>query len=764
MSRTNLKQQTGPAMPRAHARRAGAALMGCVLAFVMQTIPTMAQTVSDSLIPLPEVTALDLPDSVSPVDLSERFDPARRIVADIEANDPDRQLWISPLRLLDLGYPMRNSVTRISGEREWVDFDVYASAAADQQILRLSTVSGINNLPERSYLRVSLNGTDLGRRNLVHVESFGAIDFVLPPDLLLPGRNQVQIELRQHHRIYCGPEASFDLWTDIDLAKSGLVIHRDFESVGVETFLMGLAAQATGVRPVEIRGLENLGSEADTWRQFLVGRLNQVLSGAPVVFRFEDYWTAESAGPAHARITIMPAAQSRMRFVIGGDGAIVMVLDVAQGTRPEDLLAAIPQFDRRYQNIRAPLVMPEHATTFADLGAQTEEFSQHYATRNHFFRLPNDWLVLTAAKARIQLDYAFAANLPEGAMLLLSVNGTSIRLLPLWRGGGAQIEAFPIDFEARLMHPGTNVLTFQMFVPGNPADLPCPSGESPVLQISETSTLHVPYSPSMVIPDMDLAFATLGADSLRKNELSARAYSEMDILTLSAALSRSREAEYPSILHLIAIDDLASIPTGHHRADRRLLENTVLSRPEEALLLAQNAATTPQDPFMARRPSSQPVAAMLNAGWTEVVGKAQWLRDRVFPHSGDQLNAWLAEQQGHAVLFQLDPDRPSEIWMLRSPESDIHTIALAIASARAFGGGPKGQVSVLTQEGHWNNWFAPDRQPILLEPWSRQNFRAAMGNFVSARPIFYTILMLGIALLSALVALRLVISTREHKT
>lgn len=747
------------------AHRIGAALLGGVLALTLQATPAMTQSTSDSLIPLPEGAVPDLPMTEQSSDMLERFDPARRAVSEQESTDPERQSWISPLRLLDLGYPTRGAVARISGEREWVAFDVYASAEADQQVLRLSTVSGINNLSERSYMRVTLNGTDIGRSNLEHVESFGTNDFVLPPDLLQPGRNRVQIEFRQFHRIYCGPEAAFDLWSDIDLSKSGLVIRRDAESVEVETFLMALAAQATGVRPVEIRGLDSLGSEAGTWRSFLVGRLNQVLSGAPVVFRFDDYWTAESAGRAHARITILPAAESRMRIVTGGDGAIVMVLEVAQGTRPEDLLSAIPQFERRYEDVRAPVVMPERDVPFAELGAETEEFSQHYAMRNHVFRLPNDWLVLTAAKARIQLDYAFAANLPEGAMILLSVNGTTIRLLPLWQGGGAPIKAFPIDFEARLMHPGTNVLSFQLFVPGNPADLPCASGDSPVLQIADSSTLHVPYSPAMVIPDMDLAFATLGADSLSKNELSARAYSEMDTLTLSAALSRSREAQHPSTLHLIAIDDLASVPTGHHRADRRLLENTVLSGPIDGPQLNEATPDRAEDPFQSRRPpASQPFAAMLNAGWEEGLNRFRWVRDRVFPNSGDQLNAWLAEQRGNAVLFQLDPDRPSEIWMVRSPESDIHSIALAMASARAFGGGPKGQVSVLTHEGYWNNWFAPDRRPVLLEPWSRQNFRTAMGNFVSARPIFYTILILGIALLSALVALRLVISTREHKT
>lgn len=733
------------------------------LPFAAIAQPANAQGADGALIQLPELDGVPLQEFAPTVDLSVRVDPQRRSADPQATPDADNLSWISPLRLLDLGYPMRSGVARISGEREWVTFDVYSSDTPQQQILRLTTVSSINNLPERSHMRIAVNGTDLGLRNLSQIEGFGHVDLVLPPDVLIPGRNRVQIEFRQHHRIYCGPEASFDLWTDIDLSKSGLVIRREGGAANIESFMMALAAQATGVRPVEIRGLDSLGGEAELWRNFLVSRLNQVLSGAPVVFRFNDYWTAEPGPSDHARISIVPAAQSKLRFLTSGDGAQVMVLEVAQGTRPEDLLAALVQFNERSLDARAPLVDPERDVPFSELGVDTEVFSQHYALRNHVFRLPDDWLVLTAAKARIQLDYAYAQNLPQGAMLLIKMNGTSIRLLPLRGEGGTPIAAFPIDFEARLMHPGTNILTFEMFIPGNPANLPCPTSDAPVLQIGGGSTLRVPYSPSMSIPDMDLAFAALGPDSPRKNDMSGRAFSDMDILTLSAALTRSQPLSRHATLHLIALDDLGSLPTAHHRADRRLLEDTVLMRASDDLLLAGMAATDSNDPFQARRNSTGAFSAALSTGWDKMRGHLRWFTDRLFPASGDQLNTWLAEQRGQAVLFQLDPDRPEEIWMLRGPDSDIHNIALNMASARAFGGGPKGQVSVLTHEGYWINWFAPDRRPTLLEPWTRANFRTAMGNFVSARPIFYTILMLGIAMISALVAIRLVISTREHK-
>ncbi|MBN2759701.1 MAG: cellulose biosynthesis cyclic di-GMP-binding regulatory protein BcsB [Rhodobacteraceae bacterium] len=688
----------------------------------------------------------------------DRVNP-HRMAVDADDAAPAPRKWVSPLRLTDLQVRRNGAVARVTGEREVVSFDLYVADAARTQRLQLTTVSSINLLPERSFMRVMVNGVELQTIQLDNFETPGMDEIVIPQGTLRPGRNGVQIEFRQGHRIFCGPEASFDLWTDINLVESGLVLDPADTGAGADGFMMGLAAQSAALAPVEIRGIDSLGAEAETWRRTLVRRLNQALVGTPVVFSFTDYWTAAQQDRTHARITVLPAAQSRISFQVGGDGARVMLLEVAQGTNPADLLDQIPQLEPQAQAARAPLLATDAENTFSDFGIQTEQFSQRYAIRNHPFRLPDDWLILTAAKARIYLDYAYATGLPDEAMLLISVNGQAIRLLPLRDEGGAPIIRFPIDFEARIMQPGTNTLTFEMMVPGDPSDLPCPAYDQPFLQIGETSSLFVPYSPPMSIPDMDLAFSALTPDSLRRNEMSGRAYSEADVLTLAAALARARGDIRPSTLHLISLDDLGAVPMAHHRADRKLLEDAVLITPEyEALIAAQQEA---DDPFSARRQQKRGLTAAFSNIWTLLLDRVYWVRDRIFPSNGDQLNAWLAERRGQAVLMHLDPSRPDEIWMLRSADSDMTQIAQSIAAAREYGRGPRGQVAILGHDGRWDNWIAPDRRPVLLEDWSFQNFRTAMGNFVSARPIFYTFLMLFLALGSALVALRLVISTRE---
>lgn len=747
-------------------------LSGLAAALILAGFATsaQAQSAAGGQIVMPEDSTPGLPQAVESADINLRVDPLRRQApADEDEQGSPAQQWISALRLTDLRYPLQNGILRITGEREWISFDLYAVATDVDAVLQIASISGINNLPERSRMRLSVNGQEVGTQNLTHLDTVGTDQFTIPAGLLQSGRNRVQVEFRQQHRIFCGPEAAFDLWTDIDLSRSGLVVRSDSDAIranllGMDGFLMALAAQSSGGRSVEIRGISILGSEADVWRNFLVARFNQALAGAPLLFTLTEYWTTQPARRDQARITIISASESRIRFVHAGDGAVVMVLEVAPGTRPEQLLSGIHAVEAQQQDTRPPQILTETDVPFSEFGIESESFSQRYANRDHAFRLPDDWLVLTAAKARIHLDYAYAPDLPQGALLLLKINGTAVRLLPLRGEGGVPISRFPVDFDASLMHPGTNILSFEMFVPGNPPTLPCAAHEAPILQISDSSSLHVPYSPSMYIPDMDFAFAALSPDSLSLNEMSGRAYSQIDVLTLKAALARTRTAIRPSKLHLISLDDLGSIPTGHYTANRRLLEDAVLLPEQTDTLAAELGTDVPADPFQLRRSPPRSLSLVFSASMDTLVERGRWMFERVFPSSGDQLNTWLAQQRGQAVLFQLDAARPDEIWMLRGPDSDMHAIAHAVANARANGGGPRGQVAVLTHEGQWESWLAPDRRPLLLEPWSLQNFRAALGNIVSARPIFFTILIFGLAGLSAVVALRLVISTREHNT
>ena len=734
-------------------------------------LPLAAAQAQSVQIPLPLDTTPGAP-ALEAVDLDRL--QADRIAAEahrgnyVEPSDAEVSI-ISPLRPIEAHGRPAGSAIRFDGERRTLQFALFVPQPDQVRALRISTLSSINVLPERSHFRVFVNDTLVGDGRLENFTAFGAADFPLGAATVLPGQNNVRVELVEYHRIYCGPDASFALWSDIDLANSGAVLASAEGISGQDGFLMGLAGAAATGAGIEIRGAEGLGDYRDDWVSQITQRISSALGGDPIPFRFTPYWSVQGQRRSAARVTFLPSTQNRLGFRTAGDGAQVMVVEFVPGERPH----ALPEFETLLPPVarraQPRLIATQRPVALSEMGFHTTEAFDRYTLIQQRFRLPDDYVVLTNDKAELALDYFYIPDLPAGSALLVHVNGTNIRLLPLRGEGGQVIEQFPIRFEARLLRSGINTLAFEAMVPGDPPDLPCPIAEAPFLTIGENSTLSVPYSPSMYLADMHLAFAGLTPASVTTNDMTGRSFDADDVVTLRAALSGGERPEAAMLaprLTLLSIDDFGSIPNGGYRIDRRAVEQALTPPPApETAVAAATVGTTPGNLFSAmtdRRGTGSPAA--LSQGWDWLVSGVeaalQWLQ----PQSGVLLDEWLVQQHGQAMLVQLDPGRPNQIWMLRAPGSDISAIASAIVAARTTTESPRGQVSILGYDGQWHSWTAPDRQPVLLEPISPGNIRHVVGNFVSAMPIRYVTGLFFLALISALFALRLVISTREHRS
>jgi hypothetical protein len=282
--------------------------------------------------------------------------------------------------------------------------------------------------------------------------------------------------------------------------------------------------------------------------------------------------------------------------------------------------------------------------------------------------------------------------------------------------------------------------------------------------IGQSSTLTVPFSPSMYLPDMSMAFTGLTPLSVQVNDMTARSFNDDDVVTLRAALSGGENPETAALnpqLHLLSLDDLGSVPMGGYEFSRRAVETVLV---EDSVEIAGITAREPQENRLLNITDRGSSTAVLSRGWqwlrTGFEDALQWLQ----PRSGTLLERWLQEQRGQAIVMQLDPARPNQLWMVRAPGSDISAIASAVVAARTNAEGPRGQVAVLDRNGNWQSWIAPDRQPVLLESVTPGNVRYVVGNFVSAMPIRYVAVLFFIALVSALFALRLVVATREHRS
>lgn len=730
-----------------------------VLATLLALAPAIVRAQA-TIIPLPFETA---PDTVTPLTIdaavNDRFSVEQHRGTHVDSLAYDAS-FVSALRPTEARGRPAGSAIRFDGERRTLEFAMFVPDPRQMRALRVSTLSSINVLPERSYFRVFVNGTPVGESRLENFEEFGTVEFPIGASVVLPGQNHVRIQLIQYHRIYCGPDASFALWSDIDLANSGAVLNADTELSGSDGFMMGIAAAAATGSGIEIRGTERLEDYSDEWVSQITTRISEALGGDPIPFRFTNYWSVVGEQRSAARITFLPSSYNRVTFRRSGDGAQVMVVEFVPGERPHplpELENGLPRVAERAQ----PLLIPtQRAVAFGEFGFETTEVFDRYTRIEQRFRLPDDFVVLTNAKAEIRIDYGFVDNLPRGSMLLVNVNDENIRLLPLDIGGGELIEQFPLRFEARHLMSGINSVSFEAIVPGDPADLPCPTNNTPLLMIGNGTSINVPYSPSMYLPDMHVAFTGLTPESVHMNEMSGRSFDHNDVVTLRAALSSDDRPEIRSLgarLHLLSLEDLGAVPLGGYQFSRRVIENALTGAD------AYEAAQDTPDHVLFRATGGQESAALLTRGWEWLSTGFEQLLQLVHPHTGLLLEQWLSEQRGQAILLQLDPEQPDAIWMMRAPGSDIRSIASAIVAARTVSDGPRGQVSVLDFEGNWNNWTAPDRQPILLETLTPSNFRAVVGNFVSAMPIRYVSGLFFIALISAIFALRLVIATREHK-
>ncbi|WP_181375719.1 cellulose biosynthesis cyclic di-GMP-binding regulatory protein BcsB [Palleronia abyssalis] len=683
---------------------------------------------------------------------------------------------------------------RMQGENPKTSFSIYLPHEAVPGQLRVAHVSGVDVLPERSVMEVTLNGEIVGQQELGNFDPDEATLFEVPAGLWQSGRNDVVIRLEQVHRLFCGPEAAFDLWTDIDLTSSGAVLAAKPLVPGAIDFLAGIAHDAGIGLPVALQDPEGLAPAAQPVLDEMAKRMTEVLRGRVLSYVATDpYGVSDSQSDLRmSRVTLVPTyGPATAEFRRGGDGALVLVLAIPPEGIPaseagpfldtvlRDILSERFTFDAEtVQTGIDPRTRMQAGVpvTLDSLGMPTTRTTSHYFRRDQIFTLPRDWLVLTAQKATLHLDYIYARNLPEKSELLIRVNGETVRLLPLRGEGGELIEQFPIKFYANLLREGPNLLQFEALIPGDPEDEPCPPGQFPKLEIRGTSTLTVPPSPRLRLSGLRLPVYALRSGAISLDGAGMDQLPPADRLTLVATLGEP----IPNASHLTAysFDNLAALPMGAYDIDRGDIAG-VLTRqpdiPEPGPAPQDRIGELPVDLFgpIEREPLDDGRGPLLRAADSLLTGlfdtntnqvgaRVETVSAKLLPDVDANAERWLAEQRGLAVLTHLDPSDPRGIELVLGPDTRLTEVAAAISAARQTIGGPFGQISVLGHDGVWRSWADAGRVPMLMEPLTLGNFRQVLGNYASWSPVTFTAIIFGFALIAALIALRLVVITRQE--
>ncbi|WP_168771162.1 cellulose biosynthesis cyclic di-GMP-binding regulatory protein BcsB [Palleronia sediminis] len=709
-------------------------------------------------------------------------------VEEIAARKP-----IAPLLSLRAG-ANPGTTLRMQGENPEAEFSIFLPREAVPGALQLAHSSGVDVMPERSVIDVFVNGTEVGRVAAGRFEEDGPDLIEVPEGIWRGGRNEVVLRMRQAHRLFCGPEAAFDLWTDIDMTGSGAVLDSRPFSPGAMDFLAGVAHDAGLGRAIAIKDLSDRAKLAEPVLTELAQRLTGYLRGRILTYRTADlYEVAEGADTGLpqplARITLLPGwgeTEPRAEFRRGGDGAIVMALSVPERILSfgdaeaflDTLLADLEGDDTMLDalavqtGIDPRTQMPSgEAVTLASLGLETMRTSSHYFRRDQIFTLPRDWLVLTAQKAMLNLDYAYARNLPEKSIMLIRVNGETVRLLPLTGMGGEPIEQFPIKFNANLLREGPNLLQFEALIPGDPEDAACPDDSFPKLEIRGSSTLRVPESPRLRLAGMRLPVFALRGSGITVNGTGLEDLPTAERLTLKAMLGEA--IPNASRLTVVTADRMGELPMGAYNISRSELHKALERKWTEPAAAVPDPADRigelPDDLFGDAIVSPEPARAgagdgrffMLNLSLEDLRRRIYAVRDRLMPDPNAEAERWLGDQYGHALLAQLDRSDPRALWLVIEEEDDLIEVMASIASSRRSIGGPSGQIAVLDDAGYWRSWYDSRQLPELAEPLTLRNFRYVLGNYASWSPVAFTAILFGLAVISALIALRFVIVSRE---
>ena len=122
--------------------------------------------------------------------------------------------------------------------------------------------------------------------------------------MLRAGQNVVEIVARHTHRVACGPDASFALWTEVAAVQSGVALSSADFGTDAIGFVSALAAQVAQGASIPLRRADPqqpLGNAGP-----LLAELSALIGGPPPGIVTRPHWTVADDGAPMARLTVVP--------------------------------------------------------------------------------------------------------------------------------------------------------------------------------------------------------------------------------------------------------------------------------------------------------------------------------------------------------------------------------------------------------------------------------------------------------------------------
>ncbi|KQT64010.1 MULTISPECIES: cellulose biosynthesis cyclic di-GMP-binding regulatory protein BcsB [unclassified Aureimonas] len=406
------------------------------------------------------------------------------------------------------------------GENGRLDAPLFVTAAQSAMPARLvfNIDSAISVLPETSRMTVLVNDLPVTETRL-GLTGRQTIEAELPSGLLQPGFNGVRILVEQHHRVDCSLPGTYELWTKIDPATSGLAFG------AASNVLTGLD-ELGSIQPgpdgrIHVRGIVGKGATGPVIDQTMTAIQAATLLGyfdAPIVDVSNQ--PGEGAGldvivgtmgevsglvgnasgnTEFPFVTLLPASGGkRATLVVSGVTADDVRLNLAElagkarATEPTGPLAgqqSLAMFQGKTMN-------SGETVRFEDLGVDARPFTGRLYRDEFRIVLPADFYAADYDYASIALDAAFSAGLKEDAQLIIRANDKVVTTLQLSSSKSGQLRQQKMRVPLNALKPGINVFRIEALVP-SAMDAACeaPMQASPTVRfaLAGTSSFTLPH-------------------------------------------------------------------------------------------------------------------------------------------------------------------------------------------------------------------------------------------------------------------------------
>lgn len=377
-------------------------------------------------------------------------------------------------------------------EGEYSELRLAVFAPRDEVLLyrklQVDYLTAVSSMPEFSSLSVLVNGQQIGALQLQAGQQGSLQNFDLPPGLMVEGFNEVRFIARHKHRVDCSIDATYELWTVLNAANTGIVFDPGGDTapkvVTDLDILRAVTNDPSGATNMRLLQLGNLSA----------GNLDRALTVAQAIATFGKYSNPDiqirpepGTGAGLDIIVGTQAELSKAGYAIGQKrtdipglaivhypetGRISVLISAASRPALDTAIAAFtselavrpvtgsPRGVAAFNTRFGYPIEPGQSVSLRDIGISSTRFDGRLLQQDLSIRLPEDYFVGDYGKATLSLNIDAVTNLTNANRLQVFANGAALASAELTRSGISSRN--PLNIPLGGFSPGHNDLRIEV--------------------------------------------------------------------------------------------------------------------------------------------------------------------------------------------------------------------------------------------------------------------------------------------------------------